>query len=77
MPRRQRQDCWPIGWQSTLGAGPRFVVLDPSDRFLHAANENADTIVTFAVEARSGKLTPTGQVVKNGSPATIVFTGQP
>ena len=67
----------PIGWQSTLGAGPRFVVLDPSDRFLHAANENADTIVTFAVEARSGKLTPTGQVVKNGSPATIVFTGQP
>ena len=67
----------PIGWQSTLGAGPRFVVLDPSDRFLHAANENGDTIVTFAVEARSSKLTPTGQVVKNGSPATIVFTGQP
>ena len=23
----------PIGWQSTLGAGPRFVALDPSDRF--------------------------------------------
>jgi 6-phosphogluconolactonase (cycloisomerase 2 family) len=53
------------------------VALDPSDRFLYAANENGDTIVTFAVAARSGKLTPTGQVVKSASPATIVFTAQP
>ena len=30
-----------IGWQSTLGAGPRFVALDPSDRFLHAATRPA------------------------------------
>jgi 6-phosphogluconolactonase (cycloisomerase 2 family) len=32
-------------------------------RFLYAANEEGDTVVTFAPEAGIGKLTPTGQVV--------------
>ncbi len=64
-----------VGWQSTQGSGPRFIGLDPSGLFLRAANEQGDTIVTFRVDAGSGKLTPTGQVVKTGSPVTIVFAG--
>jgi 6-phosphogluconolactonase len=64
-----------VGWQSTQGRGPRFIGLDPAGRFLHAANEQADTIVTFRVDAGSGSLEPTGQVIRNASPVTIVFTG--
>jgi 6-phosphogluconolactonase (cycloisomerase 2 family) len=64
-----------IGWQPTQGRVPRFIGLDPTGRFLHAANEQNDTIVTFRVDPMSGMLAPTGQVVKNASPVTIVFAG--
>jgi 6-phosphogluconolactonase len=66
----------PIGWQLTQGRVPRFVGLDPAGRFLHAANEQGDTIVTFRVDAGSGLLAATGQVVNNASPVTIVFAGK-
>ena len=65
-----------VGWQPTQGSGPRFIGLDPAGRFLQAANEQGDTVVTFRVDAGSGKLTPTGQVIKNGSPVTIVYAGK-
>jgi hypothetical protein len=32
--------------------------------------------VTFRVDAGSGKLTPTGQVIKDASPVTIVYAGK-
>ena len=64
-----------IGWQPTQGRVPRFIGLDPAGRFLHAANEQGDTIVTFRVDAGSGLLTPTGQVIRNASPVTMVFAG--
>ncbi len=67
----------PVGWQSTQGGGPRFIGLDPSGHFLNAANETGDNVVTFKVDAGSGKLTPTGQNIKNGSPVTIVYAGKP
>jgi 6-phosphogluconolactonase (cycloisomerase 2 family) len=66
----------PVGWEPTQGSTARFIGLDPTGRFLYAANEAGDTVVTVTVEA-SGKLTATGQVVKNGSPVTIVFAGAP
>ena len=64
-----------VGWQPTQGKVPRFIGLDPAGRYLHAANEQGDTIVTFRVDADKGSLAPTGQVIKNASPVTIVFTG--
>jgi 6-phosphogluconolactonase len=64
-----------IGWQPTQGKVPRFIGLDPAGRYLQAANEQGDTVVTFRVDADKGQLTPTGQVIKNASPVTIVFTG--
>jgi 6-phosphogluconolactonase (cycloisomerase 2 family) len=67
----------PGGLATDAGCTPRFIGLDPSNRFLYAANANADTIVTFAVEKATGRLTPTGQVIKNGSPVTIVFGTRP
>ena len=67
----------PVGWQSTKGAGPRFIGLDPAGRFLYAANEQGDTVATFKVDPGSGKLEPTGQMIANASPVTIVFAGKP
>jgi 6-phosphogluconolactonase (cycloisomerase 2 family) len=64
------------GWQPTQGSTPRFIGLDPAGHFLYAANEQGDSVVTFRVDGSSGKLTPTGQVIKNGSPVTIVFAGK-
>jgi 6-phosphogluconolactonase (cycloisomerase 2 family) len=67
----------PIGWQQTQGRGPRFIGLDPAGRFLYAANEQSDTVVTFRVDAGSGQLAPTGEVIKNASPVAIVLAGKP
>jgi 6-phosphogluconolactonase (cycloisomerase 2 family) len=62
-----------VGWDATQGRGPRYIGLDPAGRFLQAANELGDTVVTFRVDAASGRLTPTGQVIRNASPVTIVY----
>ena len=59
----------------TQGKRPRFIALTPSGRFLYAANEDGDTVVTCRVDAASGRLKPTGQVVQTATPVTIVFTG--
>jgi len=63
----------PVDWVSTHGRTPRFFALDPTATFLYAANQDTDTIVTFRVNQRNGPLTPTGQIVKVGSPCSIVF----
>jgi 6-phosphogluconolactonase len=64
-----------VGWQPTQGRTPRFAGFDPAGHFFYAANEQGDTVVTFRFDGSSGALAPTGQVIKNGSPVTIVFTG--
>jgi 6-phosphogluconolactonase len=65
-----------IGWQPTQGRVPRFIGRDPAGHFLYAANEQGDTVVTFRIDATSGLLAPTGQVIKNASAVTIVFAGR-
>jgi 6-phosphogluconolactonase (cycloisomerase 2 family) len=62
-----------VGWEPTQGRSPRFFALDPSGAFLYAANQNSDTIVAFSVDQGTGRLKATGQVVKTGSPSSIVF----
>jgi 6-phosphogluconolactonase (cycloisomerase 2 family) len=62
-----------VGWESTQGKTPRFFAIYPAGTFLYVANQNSDTIVTFRVDQTGGQLTPTGQVVKTGSPSCIVF----
>ena len=62
-----------VGWEPTQGRTPRYFGLDPSGTELYAANQNSDTVVIFRVDQSTGKLTATGQVIKAGSPSTIVF----
>lgn len=65
-----------VGWQPTQGSGPRFIGLDPAGHFLNAANEQGDNVVTFKVDADTGKLAPTGQEIRTASPVTIAFAGK-
>jgi 6-phosphogluconolactonase len=62
-----------LSWVSTQGKRPRFIAFDPSQRYLYAANEQGDTIVTFRVNSTSGALTPSGQPIANASPVAIAF----
>ena len=63
----------PVDWEPTQGKTPRFFGLDPSGTYLYAANQDSDTIVCFRVDQSNGKLKSTGNVVKTGSPSSIVF----
>jgi len=55
----------------TGGQTPRNFNLDPSGKWLIAANQRSDNIVVFRIENGSGKLTPTGDSVQAGSPVCI------
>jgi 6-phosphogluconolactonase len=62
-----------FGWQSTLGKTPRFIGIDPAGHNLYAANEQSDTIVALRIDQNTGSTRPTGKVIQNASPVTIVF----
>ena len=63
----------PIGRQSTLGQTPRDFEIDPSGRFLLAANQDSHTIVTFAIDQTTGLLSETGYVAEVPTPVCIKF----
>jgi len=62
-----------MGWEPSQGRTPRYIAFDPSRRFLLGANEQSDTIVSWRADPATGRLTPTGQAVRNPSPVTIAF----
>jgi 6-phosphogluconolactonase len=59
--------------QSTGGKTPRSFGIDPSGKFLFAANQDSDTVVTYRIDARSGQLQPTGHVTQVPTPVCIKF----
>jgi 6-phosphogluconolactonase len=66
-----------IGLEPTPGDWPRGMNLDPSGAFLFVANQNSDTIVSFRIDQTSGRLTPTGEVMRTPTPVDIEFGGHP
>jgi len=58
----------------TIQAGARF---SSCGRFLYAANETTDSIVQFEIDPQTGKLQPTAQSIKTGSPVCTVFGSYP
>lgn len=58
---------------STKGKTPRNFVIDPSGRYLLAANQESNNIVVFRIDGKSGRLSETGQVIEVPSPVCIVF----
>jgi 6-phosphogluconolactonase len=57
----------------TKGQKPRSFVLDPSGKFLLVANQNSNSIVTFEIDAASGRLIDTGNSIEVAKPVCIKF----
>lgn len=63
------------GEEWTRGDYPRSFTIDPTGRFLFSCNQRSDAIACFSIDAKSGRLTFTGQYTAIGSPAHLVFLG--
>ena len=63
----------PVSWQSTLGKTPRHFAIDPSGRWLLAANQNSASVKAFAIDPATGGLSPAPGSAEVGSPVCVVF----
>jgi 6-phosphogluconolactonase len=61
------------GKTSTQGRTPRNFAIDPTGKFLLAANQESNNIVVFKIDAATGGLAPTGQTMEVPSPVCITF----
>jgi len=59
--------------ESTQGKTPRHFTIDPSGKWLLAENQDSDTIVSFRIDSKTGRLAASGQKVEISSPTCIVF----
>jgi 6-phosphogluconolactonase len=62
-----------IGSVPSGGKTPRFITIDPSGRFLLAANQDSDNIVAFSIDPTSGALTRKRGEIALAAPVDIVF----
>ena len=62
------------GFQSTLGKTPRNFMIDPTGRWLLAANQNSKNIVIFRIDQQSGLLTATGKQLEVPAPVCLKVT---
>jgi 6-phosphogluconolactonase len=61
----------------TGGKTPRNFAIDPSGRYLLAANQKSDSVVVFRIDPDTGRLTPAGSTVEVGAPVCLVFRARP
>jgi 6-phosphogluconolactonase len=57
----------------TQGKTPRNFAIDPTGTLLFAENQQSNNIVIFRIDAKTGHLTPTGQVLEVGQPVCVKF----
>jgi 6-phosphogluconolactonase len=63
-----------VGSIASGGKTPRFITIDPTGKFLLAANQDSDNIVVFAIDPASGALTRKRGEISVPAPADVVFT---
>ncbi|HEY9011946.1 MAG TPA: lactonase family protein [Devosia sp.] len=63
----------PRAWTPTGGEAPRDFALDPTGRWLIAANQNSDNLVVFPVDPKTGDIGAAGQVFATGTPVSVLF----
>jgi 6-phosphogluconolactonase len=63
----------PAGHVSSNGKVPRFFNIDPSGKFLIAANQGSGDLVTFRIDPSSGALTRVGPGVSVPAPVSFIF----
>ena len=57
----------------TMGKTPRNFAIDSTGKFLLAANQESNNIVTFSIDPTTGALTPTGDIAEAPAPVCITF----
>jgi 6-phosphogluconolactonase len=57
----------------TMGKTPRNFAIDPTGKFLLAANQESNNIVIFRIDSTTGTLTPTGEITEVPAPVCITF----
>jgi 6-phosphogluconolactonase len=57
----------------TQGSFPRNFALDPTGRWLFAANQRSDNVVVFRVDPKTGRLSPANRTIRVGSPVCVRF----
>jgi 6-phosphogluconolactonase len=60
--------------QSTFGKNPRDFAIDPTGKFLIAANQDSDSIIVFKIDGSTGRLTATNIRIQIGNPVCLKFT---
>ena len=60
-----------IGYQSTMGIMPRNFTIDPSGKYLLAANQKTGNIVIFKRDVRTGLLQYTGEQINIPEPVCL------
>ncbi len=58
---------------SVVGKNPRNFKIDPTGRYLFAANQDSNNVVLFRLDPNTGKLTPTGKTVEATKPVCVNF----
>ena len=59
--------------EPTGGRTPRNFGIDPTGRFLLAANQGTHRVVVFRIDGKTGALSPTGHHVHVPSPVCVKF----
>ncbi|MGZ3820780.1 MAG: lactonase family protein [Mucilaginibacter sp.] len=60
--------------QSTFGKNPRDFAIDPTGKFLIAANQDSDTIFVYVIDQNTGRLAITSSRIDVGNPVCLKFT---
>ncbi len=66
----------PAGHVSSSGQLPRFFGIDPSGKYLIAANQGSGNLLNFRIDPSSGALTREGAGVSVPAPVSFVFARQ-
>jgi 6-phosphogluconolactonase len=66
----------PVEYAPAQGKIPRGFALDPTGSYLFVANQDSNNIVIFRVDAKSGKLSPTGQVLEAPTAVDVKFVNE-
>ena len=62
-----------VEYESTRGQTPRNFALDPTGRWLIAANQQSGTLAVFGIDQKTGALSPVGPLTSVGAPVSILF----
>ena len=66
-----------VGEKPSGGVHPRNFMIDPTGRYLLAANRHSDNIVVFSRDQESGMLTETGEEIEVSQPVSLQMVPVP